>query len=85
MAGPLKRAESYTIILGSNEIGYCDAALVVEGEEVFRVREEENGQLLVERDIKNEKGEQARRAVGSGSRRDRAGSRPNRTDGSPEN
>jgi hypothetical protein len=40
----------YTIVLGNNDIVNCDAALVIEGEEVFRVREDE-GRLLVDCDV----------------------------------
>ena len=48
--------EPYTVILGNNEILNCDAALVVEDEEVFRVREDEHGALLIDCDIRNEAG-----------------------------
>ena len=40
----------YTIVLGNNDITNCEAALVIEGEEVFRVREDE-GRLLVDCDV----------------------------------
>ncbi len=37
-----------TLMLGNNEIQNCDTALVVEGEEVFRLRERQHdGQLHV--------------------------------------
>ncbi len=44
-----------TVILGDNEIQNCDAALVVEGEEVFRLRERQHdGQLVVDFDLRDE-------------------------------
>ena len=43
-------ADPYTIVLGNNDILNCDAALVIEGEEVFRVREDE-GRVLVDCDV----------------------------------
>src|SRR2546427_1816690 len=49
-------ADAYTIILGNNEITNCDAALVIEGEEVFRIREEENGALMIDCDIRDQDG-----------------------------
>jgi hypothetical protein len=63
MAGVLSPAESYTMILGTNEIAYCDAALVIEDEEVFRVREEENGELLIDCDLRNHLGERIAKIV----------------------
>jgi hypothetical protein len=51
------------MILGTNEIGYCDAALWIEDEEVFRVREDEHGQLLVDCDIRNDQGERIAKIV----------------------
>jgi hypothetical protein len=47
--------ESYTVTLGNNDIVNCDAALMIEGEEVFCLREEE-GRLLVDCDVLNAKG-----------------------------
>ena len=49
-------ADAYTIILGNTEITNCDAALVIEGEEVFRIREEENGALMIDCDIREQDG-----------------------------
>lgn len=44
-----------TLILGNNEIADCDTALVVEGEEVFRLRERlHDGQLVVDFDLRDE-------------------------------
>src|SRR6267143_337766 len=47
-------ADAYTVILGNNEITNCDAALVIEGEEVFRIREEENDALMIDCDIRDQ-------------------------------
>jgi len=49
-------ADAYTVILGNTEITNCDAALVLEGEEVFRIREEENGALMIDCDIRDQEG-----------------------------
>jgi hypothetical protein len=49
-------ADAYTIILGNNEITNCDAALVIKGEEVFRIREEENDALTIDCDIRDQDG-----------------------------
>ena len=49
-------ADAYTIILGNTEITNCDAALVIEGEEVFRIREEANGALMIDCDIRDQDG-----------------------------
>ena len=49
--------DGYTIILGNNEITNCAAALVIEGDEVFRLREDEQGELLIDCDIRNQQGE----------------------------
>ena len=57
MAGPLTRAESYTMILGGNEITHVDAALVLENEEVCRVREDDAGRLLIDCDLKDKQGQ----------------------------
>jgi hypothetical protein len=47
-----------TIILGTNIIADSDSALVVDDVEVFRLRERSgDGQLVVDFDIRNEKGE----------------------------
>ena len=44
-----------TVILGGNRIVGCAAALVVEGEEVFRLRErDENGQFVVDFDLRKQ-------------------------------
>ncbi len=49
---------NYTVNLGSNIIEDCNAVLVVEDLEVFRFRERSgDGQLVVDFDIRNEKGE----------------------------
>ena len=48
--------DAYTIVLGNTEITNCDAALVIEGEEVFRIREEENGALMIDCDIRDQDG-----------------------------
>lgn len=56
MAGPLTRAESYTMILGGNEINNVDAALVLEKEEVCRVREDDAGRLI-DCDLKDKQGQ----------------------------
>jgi hypothetical protein len=61
MAGVLSRAESYTMILGTVEIAHCDAALVIEDEEVLRIREDERGQLLIDCDLRNHIGERIAR------------------------
>ena len=62
-------ADAYTIILGNNEITNCDAALVIEGEEVFRIREEENDALMIDCDIRDQDGNRiakiARNCAGS--------------------
>jgi hypothetical protein len=43
-----------TLLLGDNEITNCDAALVIEGEEVFRLRERQHdGQLVVDFDVRD--------------------------------
>jgi hypothetical protein len=43
-----------TLILGDNEIADCDAALVMDGEEVFRLRERSHdGQLVVDFDLRD--------------------------------
>jgi len=43
----------WTVLLGSNRIIHCDAALVVEGEEVFRLHEHTwDGDLVVDFDIR---------------------------------
>jgi hypothetical protein len=49
-------ADPYSIILGNNEISNCDAALIIEGEEVLRLREDEHGALLIDCDIRNQAG-----------------------------
>lgn len=50
-----------TLILGDNEIRDCDAALVVEGEEVCRLRERQHdGQFVVDFDLRD--GEEKRLA-----------------------
>jgi hypothetical protein len=61
MSGPLTRAESYTMILGGNEIAHVDAALVLEDEEVFRVREDDAGRLLIDCDLKDQQGQRIAR------------------------
>jgi hypothetical protein len=44
----------WTIMLGDNEIADCDAALVVEDLEVFRLRERQHdGQLVVDFDLRD--------------------------------
>ena len=49
---------NYTVNLGSNIIEDCNAALIVEDLVVFRFRERDgDGQLVVDFDIRNEKGE----------------------------
>ena len=43
----------WTVLLGDNRIVDCDAALVVEGEEVFRLREHDrDGNLVVDFDVR---------------------------------
>jgi hypothetical protein len=43
----------WTVLLGSNRIIHCDAALVVEGEEVFRLHEHtRDGNLVVDFDVR---------------------------------
>jgi hypothetical protein len=43
----------WTVVLGTNRIVDCDAALVVEGEEVFRLREHDrDGNLVVDFDVR---------------------------------
>ena len=43
----------WTVLLGTNRIVDCDAALVVEGEEVFRLREHDrDGNLVVDFDVR---------------------------------
>jgi hypothetical protein len=54
--------EPYTLILGNNDISNCDAALVIEGEEVFRVRDDE-GILLIDCDMLDDKGERVAKIV----------------------
>jgi hypothetical protein len=61
MAGPLTRAESYTVVLGGNEINHVDAALVLEDEEVCRVREDDTGRLLIDCDLKDKQGQRIAR------------------------
>ena len=46
----------YTMILGSNEIANCDAALILEGEEVFRVEEGGKGDLIINFDLRDKQG-----------------------------
>lgn len=47
-----------TMILGDNEIRNCEQALILEGEEVFRLRERENdGQLVVDFAVRDENGQ----------------------------
>jgi hypothetical protein len=46
-----------TLLLGSNRITNCDAALEIEGEEVFRLRERrDDGQLVVDFDLRDASG-----------------------------
>jgi hypothetical protein len=54
--------DPYTLTLGNNDITNCDAALVIEGEEVFRLREDE-GVLLVNCDVSNAVGERVAKIV----------------------
>jgi hypothetical protein len=54
--------DGYTVTLGNNDIIDCAAALLIEGEEVFRLREDE-GQLLVDCDMLNDKGPRMARIV----------------------
>jgi hypothetical protein len=54
--------EPYTLTLGNNDISNCDAALVIEGEEIFRVRDDQ-GILLVDCDVLNDKGERMAKIV----------------------
>ncbi len=56
-------ADAYTVILGNNEITNCDAALVIEGEEVFRIREEENDALMIDCDIRDQDGNRIAKIV----------------------
>lgn len=51
-----------TVTLGNNDIIDCDAALLIEGEEVFRLREDE-GQLLVDCDLRNDKDQRLAKIV----------------------
>jgi hypothetical protein len=45
-----------TLILGNSTITNCETALVVEGEEVFRLRERQHdGQFVVDFDLRDEK------------------------------
>jgi hypothetical protein len=59
-AGGLSAAQegyvmSWTVVLGGNEITNCDAALVVNGVEVFRLRERGgDGQLVADFEIRDE-------------------------------
>jgi hypothetical protein len=53
----------YTMILGSNEIVNCDAALILENEEVFRIREDETGQLLIDCDLRDKQGKRIGKIV----------------------
>ena len=54
--------EPYTLTLGNNDISNCDAALVIEGVEVFRLREDE-GILLIDCDVLNPKDERVAKIV----------------------
>lgn len=50
-------ADTWTLMLGNNRISNCDAALTLEGEEVFRLRERLNdGQLVVDFDLRDPEG-----------------------------
>lgn len=47
----------YTLVLGDNEVANCDAAIVVEGVEVFRLRDRErDGKLIVDFDLREPDG-----------------------------
>ena len=47
----------YTLVLGDNEISNCDAAIVVEGVEVFRLRDRDrDGKLIVDFDLRGADG-----------------------------
>jgi hypothetical protein len=47
----------YTLVLGDNEISNCDAAIVVEGVEVFRLRDRDrDGKLIVDFDLREPDG-----------------------------
>ena len=54
--------DDYTVTLGNNDITNCAAALVIEGVEVFRLREDE-GELLVECDMFTPTGERVAKIV----------------------
>jgi hypothetical protein len=61
-------AESDTLILGNNEVTNCAAALRLDGEEVFRIRENaETGEFLIDCDLRNQQSQRiakiARNAV----------------------
>ncbi|MDP9144519.1 MAG: hypothetical protein M3N43_07460, partial [Actinomycetota bacterium] len=45
------------MILGGNEIAHVDAALVLENEEVCRVREDDAGRLIIDCDLKDKQGQ----------------------------
>ena len=51
-----------TLTLGNNDIIDCDSALLIEGEEVFRLREDE-GRLQVDCDLLNDKGQRLAKIV----------------------
>jgi hypothetical protein len=54
--------DDYTVTLGNNDITNCAAALVIEGVEVFRLREDD-GQLLVDCDVLNHEGQRMAKIV----------------------
>jgi hypothetical protein len=51
-----------TVTLGNNDIIDCDSVLLIEGEEVFRLREDE-GRLLVDCDLMNDKDQRLAKIV----------------------
>lgn len=52
---------NYTILLGTNVIKDCQAVLIIDGVEVFRLRDRAgDGQLVVDFEIRNQKNEKLR-------------------------
>ncbi len=53
----------YTLILGTNVISNCHPVLIIEGEEVLRVREDDREQLLLDCDMRGPDGDRVAKFV----------------------